>query len=81
MTFNELNTLQYDVYEKTKAFKTFAVLFQVAVLATPTINSQAEKLPELIDISALALILANQAEDAADKLLNNMPACLKGLTP
>ena len=81
MTINELNILTFDVSHKVRAFRTFAMLFNTAVTAIHSIDDRAEKLPEIDDISAVAFMLAEEAENAVNKLLNNFPVSSKGLTP
>jgi hypothetical protein len=40
-----------------------------------------DELPDLHDISATALFLAEQAEDASSKLLTELPSRIEGIKP
>ncbi len=81
MTFQELNTMTFDISDKVRHFRTFSKLLYEAVTHIENLETQKEKLPALDDISALAFMLADQAEVSVDKLINNLPASVKGITP
>lgn len=81
MTFQELNTLTYDVSDKVRHFQTFAKLFQLSVMECINLETQQTRMPPLDDISFLAMMLANQADDAVDNLLKKIPATVEGITP
>lgn len=81
MTFNELNKISYDISHKVRHFRTFAMILNTAVLNTHSIESRNTDLPELEDITELAFLLADQAEDAVANLLDSLPCNVKGITP
>lgn len=81
MTFKELNTMIFDVHDKVRAIQTFSTLFNEAVIHMGNLETQRERLPAIDDISALSLALANYADEAANRLLESLPATVEGITP
>ena len=81
MTSQELNTMTFDISDKVRHFRTFSKLFNDAVMHNVNLETQLEKLPALDDIAALACMLADQADDAVDKLISHLPSSGEGITP
>ncbi|GEM_PF-3056338 len=81
MTLKELNAMTFDISEKVQHFKTFAKLFQLSVMECPNLAKQQKRLPPLDDISALAFMLADQAAEATDNMIMELPRTIEGITP
>ena len=81
MAFEELNNMVYEVSKAVRAVRTFSMILNTAVVNTHSADRRIDELPELDDITAVALMLADGAEAAVDCLINNLPADIKGITP
>lgn len=81
MTIKELNSVVFDVSDKVQHFKTFAQLLQLSVMECSNLAEQQKRLPPLDDISALAFMLADQAAEAANNLVMELPVTAEGITP
>lgn len=81
MTIKELNAMAFDISDKVQHFKTFAKLFQLSVFECSNLAEQQNRLPPLDDISALAFMLADQAAEAANNMVEKLPHTIEGITP
>lgn len=81
MTFNELQKISWEVSCKVRAFQTVAKLLDLSLQETAGIDDRAERLPAIEDISDVLSLLAQQADDVAEKLLRELPSNAKGFKP